>query len=185
MALTVQCGSPAYRDLRVATFAGLALMIRRYAERRFLTAGQGRLAVSILAMTFARAAAAGDGAADPAGQTWHHDFDAASTAPVLTVPLATPESLAASAIIAETDDEGANSAGSAAPAQELAARLDVRVEQKRRKFRTSAVTWMEQRSVAMGRMTDFLLGGADSGWHLVVDPTGADEYMLQWKFRFR
>ena len=74
---------------------------------------------------------------------------------------------------------------SAAPAAELAAGLDVQVEQKRRKFRTRVVDFMQDRSAAFGHMTDFLLGGADSGWHLVVDPVGDDEYVLQWKAKFR
>ena len=77
------------------------------------------------------------------------------------------------------------SSDSAAPALELAAGLDVRVDHKRRQFRSDAVSWMTQRSLAMGTMTDLLLGGADTGWHVVVDPMGAEEYILEWKVRFR
>jgi hypothetical protein len=77
------------------------------------------------------------------------------------------------------------SSTSAIPAQELAAGLDVKVDQSRRRFRSGAVSWMMQRSAAMGRMTDLLLSGSDTGWHLVVDPRGSDEYILEWKIRFR
>jgi len=76
-------------------------------------------------------------------------------------------------------------ADGAAPAQELAEGLNVRMDQKRRRFRNSAVRWMAQRSVTMGTMTDLLLTGSDTGWHVVVDPRGSDEYILEWKIRFR
>ena len=76
-------------------------------------------------------------------------------------------------------------ADGAAPAPELAEGLNVRIDQKRRKFRSSAVRWMAQRSLTMGTMTDLLLTGSDTGWHVVVDPRGADEYILEWKIRFR
>lgn len=79
----------------------------------------------------------------------------------------------------------AQSAAGVAPAPELAEGLDVQVHQKRRKFRTRAVNWVSDRSSPVGVMTDFLLSGADSGWHLAADVTGTDEYVLEWKTRFR
>jgi hypothetical protein len=149
------------------------------ANCRFLIAGQGRLAVAILAILFMRSACAGDVASGPVGRAWQ-DFDAASLARALAVPLTALQPLVTSAVAPTEDDLGGG-----ATAQELVARLDVRVQQKRRKFRAEAIDWLGQQSVAMGRMGDFLLGGADSGLHLVVDPIGADEYVLEWKVRFR
>jgi hypothetical protein len=82
-------------------------------------------------------------------------------------------------------DFDAQRASNAAPAQELATGLGVQVDKKRRKFRTRAVNWMEKQSPALGTMTDFLLGGGDSGWHLAADVTGTEEYVLEWKVKFR
>ncbi len=79
-------------------------------------------------------------------------------------------------------DNGATLEG--APAAELATGLDVHVGQQRRKLRERAVEWMADRSTPVGFMTDLLLGGADSGWHVVVDPSGDDQYILEWKLRF-
>jgi hypothetical protein len=79
-------------------------------------------------------------------------------------------------------DSGATLEG--APAAELATGLDVRVGHQRRKLRERAVEWMADRSSPVGVMTDLLLGGADSGWHVVVDPSGDDKYILEWKLRF-
>ena len=73
----------------------------------------------------------------------------------------------------------------AAPAQELASGLSLQVERKRRRFRQRAVGWVAEQSPSVGWMTDFLLGGGDSGWHLVMDPTGDDEYILEFKMKFR
>ena len=159
-------------------------MTRRSADCQLLTAGQGRLVVALFACGIAQAACAGDTPAAPSGQTSPEDFDAASSARLLTERLAMLNPLfTASAMPADEIEQA--SANGAAPAQELAAGLDVSVDQKRRKFRSVAVSWMTQRSLAMGRMTDLLLGGADTGWHVVVDPGAADVYMIQWKVRFR
>ena len=68
----------------------------------------------------------------------------------------------------------------AAPARSSPRASTSQVDQKRRKFR-ACVDYMAHRSRPFGHMTDFLLGGADSGWHFVVDPTGEDEYTLEWK----
>jgi hypothetical protein len=103
------------------------------------------------------------------------------------IELLSPRSLdpALTAAVLPDGDFSLAAAEDVAPAQELATGLGLQVQKKRRKFRQRAVNWMGDRSVAVGRMTDFLLGGADSGWHLVVDPTGTDEYVLEWKARFR
>jgi hypothetical protein len=82
-------------------------------------------------------------------------------------------------------DASTQEQGDVAPAHELAEGLDVEVTQKRRKFRARAIDWVTERSAPMGRLTDFLLGGADTGVHLVADPTGQDEYKLEWQIRFR
>jgi hypothetical protein len=107
--------------------------------------------------------------------------------PLLSVPAGTVGTHAgalSNAILPDSDFDAQSAAG-LAPAPELAAGLNVQVTQKRRKFRTRAVDWMSDRSTAAGTMTDFLLGGADSGWHLYADVTGTDEYVLEWKARFR
>lgn len=159
-------------------------MTERSATCRSLTAGHGRLVVTFFAFGLAQGACAGDTSAPPAGRPSHEDFDAASAPQMLTPQLAVLEPLFTTAVMPDDEIQQASS-DSAAPAQELAAGLDVRVDHKRREFRSDAVSWMTQRSLAMGRMTDLLLGGADTGWHVVVDPTGADEYILEWKIRFR
>ncbi len=82
-------------------------------------------------------------------------------------------------------DEDLTAADVDAPASELAEGFDVRVVHSRRKFRARAMDWISARSEAVGHMADFIVGGADSGWHLTVDPRGDDEYQLQWKARFR
>jgi hypothetical protein len=82
-------------------------------------------------------------------------------------------------------DFDAQAASNAAPAEELATGLGVQVDKKRRKFRTRAVNWMEKQSPALGTMTDFLLGGGEGGWHLAADVTGTEEYVLEWKVKFR
>lgn len=90
----------------------------------------------------------------------------------------------AAALLPDPDFEPASPAA-AAPAQELATGLGIQVEKKRRRFRQRAVNWMSDYSTSAGFLADFLIGGADSGWHLVVDPTGTDEYILEWKAKFR
>jgi hypothetical protein len=131
-----------------------------------------------------RIAWAGDSDVALIDQPWREYLEAASSVPLLAEQPTLLSAPLAAAVMPD-DEFGLENAGDAAPAYELAAGLDVRVEQKRRKFRSGAVDWMAQRSVAMGKMTDLLLGGADTGWHVVVDPRGADEYILEWKVRFR
>ncbi len=152
--------------------------------RLFATAGQGSLAVvfGVLAMT---AAARADERAAPApARPQDLQFD-------MSLSLSTaPESIAllgewrSSLVDAAFFDDGFQPEVATAPALELAAGLNVEVDQKRRKFRAKAVDWITDRSVAMGKMTDFLLGGAETGWHVVIDPTGQDEYILEWKVKF-
>jgi hypothetical protein len=127
---------------------------------------------------------AGDTEVAPAGQPWQEYPAAAGNSPLglHQSAMLSPPFVAA---VVPADMPGTASSGSAIPAQELAASLEVSVAHKRRRFRSGAVSWMTQRSPAMGKMTDLLLGGADTGWHLVVDPRGADEYILEWKIRFR
>lgn len=111
-----------------------------------------------------------------------------ATAPVVAGEAAAPAVVLAaweSGLVDAVLDTPAEPVDAAAPAQELAAGLDVQVTQKRRKFRARAIDWMSERSLAMGHMTDLLLGGADEGFHLVVDPSGDDQYILEWKVRFR
>jgi hypothetical protein len=72
----------------------------------------------------------------------------------------------------------------AAPAQELAEGLSVQITQSRRKFRARAVSWLTDRSVPAGMLGDLLLGGAETGWHVVASPGGHGEYILEWKTRF-
>lgn len=138
----------------------------------------------MLALAFVRPAAAGDGASGIADRGG--DFDAASAARRLTLPLAATGPQVASAVMPDaTQDFGQDMIGEAVPAEELAAGLTVRVDHRRRKFRSDAVSWMTQHSATMGTMTDLLLGGSDSGWHVVVDPAGNQKYILEWKVRFR
>lgn len=73
----------------------------------------------------------------------------------------------------------------AAPAYELASGLGLQVERKRRRFRQRAVNWVTDQSEPAGWLTDFLLDGDDSGWHLVMDPTGDDQYLLEFNMQFR
>jgi len=112
--------------------------------------------------------------------------------PALAEPPAAPAVDAAAPVVAAWEAglvdavlDAPTEAAAAAPAQELAAGLDVQVTQKRRKFRAQAIDWMADRSLVMGHVTDLLLGGADEGFHLVVDPSGDDQYILEWKVRFR
>jgi hypothetical protein len=111
----------------------------------------------------------------------------------LALPPAQAGATAPGALVAEWNQSLADAAffgadfqsdAAAAPAAELVEGVDVQVTQKRRKFRARAIDWMSERSETMGLMTDLLLGGADTGFHLVVDPTGQDEYILEWKARF-
>jgi hypothetical protein len=151
-------------------------MARGFDRCRSRIAGQGRLAAGLVACALSGGVRAD--APRPAALPVLPDTAAAIG---LETDLAWDDSLARATFF----DEGFQGTPSSAPAAELAAGLDVQVEQKRRKFRSRVVDFMQDRSVAFGRMTDFLLGGADSGWHFVVDPTGEDEYTLQWKAKFR
>ena len=116
-----------------------------------------------------------------------HDFDTHLAASRVVPALEMHEGLGrqglASAVMPDADplDEAATTA----PAAELAAGLDLQVDRNRRKFRTRAIDWVKDQSLAAGHLADFLVGGADSGWHLTVDPRGDDEYSLQWKVKFR
>jgi len=53
------------------------------------------------------------------------------------------------------------------------------------RFQASALQWVQQGSAGVLRVAEFLVGGGDSGWQLMVDPTGEDEYQLRWEARFR
>lgn len=154
------------------------------------TAGQARLAAGFVVacggLAVATAARADDMSAAAMAALTAHPLDASSQAPAALadngmVLGAWNDSLSRATFF----DEDFQSDAGEAPADELAAGLGVEVDQKRRKFRARIVDYMESRGAAFGRMTDFLLGGADSGWHFVVDPTGEDQYTLQWKAKFR
>jgi len=111
-----------------------------------------------------------------------HDFSPGQVAAQAVQPLAFGKPRLAALL---TADPGAGDLASPAPASELATHLDVRLERSRRKFRTRAIDWVKDRSLAVGYLADFIIDGGDSGWHLDVDLRGEDEYMLQWKARFR
>lgn len=140
------------------------------------TAGQGRPAVVL----FLLLAAATAGADAPAGDTsLQLDLPPAD----MLTGFGQWDTVLASAVL-----PGAaigNPVDVEAPAYELAEGLEVQVVHNRRKFRARAMDWVSERSLAIGQFADFIIGGADSGWHLTVDPRGDDEYQLQWKARFR
>ncbi len=154
-------------------------MIRHRATSRLFITGPGCLAAAVCAFGTTRLAMAGDD--DIAGGQTLPDSAPAELAAEALAILSPPFAAA----VLPDESLAVSPADGAAPAQELAAGLDVAIQHNQRKFRSSAVSWMTQRSAAMGRMTDLLLSGSDSGWHLVVDPRGADEYILEWKIRFR
>lgn len=161
-------------------------MASRSASSRSLIAGHGRLAVACFALSLSGVMRADDMSAAAVDALPDDALDAAVMAPATLadngIDLGTWNASLADATFFEKDFQGDDAA---APATELAAGLDVQVDQKRRKFRARVVDYMAHQSAAFGHMTDFLLGGADSGWHFVVDPTGEDEYTLQWKAKFR
>jgi hypothetical protein len=88
------------------------------------------------------------------------------------------------AVLPETRGFGMPQARSA-PAHEMASGLGLQVERKRRRFRQRAIGWLADKSRPAGWVSDFIIGGADSGWHLVMDPSGDDEYILEFKAKFR
>lgn len=151
-------------------------MIRLETAREVTTPGRRAPVLAFVLFALAGAARADDGAQA-----------VASPLEIPVLELLEPGSLdpALTAAVLPDGDFSLAAAEDVAPAPELATGLGLQVQKKRRKFRQRAVNWMGDRSAAVGRMTDFLLGGADSGWHLVVDPTGTDEYVLEWKARFR
>lgn len=161
-------------------------MASRNPDCRSLIAGQGRLAVACVVLSLSGVTRADDMIAAVAAALPEYSLDAALQAPDLLadggIYLGTWDSSLAAATFFDKDFQ---SNAAAAPASELSAGLGVEVDQKRRKFRARVVDFMADRSASFGRMTDFLLGGADSGWHLVVDPIGEDEYVLEWKAKFR
>ncbi len=112
-----------------------------------------------------------------------HDFDTDAAVARAVMPLLVGERGLATLALSSGDVLEETSA--VVPSAELAANLNVQLDRSRRKFRTRTIDWVKGRSVAVGQLADFLVGGADSGWHLRVDPRGDDEYMLQWQARFR
>ncbi len=116
-----------------------------------------------------------------------HDFDTQLAASRVVPPLEMEAGLGGQGLASGVMPAGdpLDDAATAAPAAEQAAGLDLQVDRNRRKFRTRAIDWVKDQSVAAGHLADFLVGGADSGWHLTVDPRGDDEYSLQWKVKFR
>ncbi|MCC7488656.1 MAG: hypothetical protein IT485_03325 [Gammaproteobacteria bacterium] len=116
-----------------------------------------------------------------------HDFDTRLAASHVVAPLEMGGGLGAHGLASAVmpGSELSDDAEAAAPAAELAAGLDLQVDRNRRKFRTRAIDWVMDQSVAAGYLADFLVGGADSGWHFTMDPRGDDEYSLQWKVKFR
>ncbi|MCC7329389.1 MAG: hypothetical protein IT484_04445 [Gammaproteobacteria bacterium] len=111
-----------------------------------------------------------------------HDFDPDAAVSQVVAPLVAGGTGLAAAVAVDLD---APDDSAAAPAVELATGLNVQMDLNRRKFRTRAIDWVMDRSVTVGYLADFLVGGADSGWHLGVDLRGDDEYTLQWRARFR
>lgn len=159
-------------------------MSRRDATGKTKTAGWSVPAIVLCLACVAPSATAAEAVAAPAPTTapLSLDLPVLLSVPVLDLDGSTT---GLSGAVLPDGDFDAQAASNAAPAQELATGLGVQVDKKRRKFRTRAVNWMEKRSPALGTMTDFLLGGGDSGWHLAADVTGTEEYVLEWKVKFR
>lgn len=159
-------------------------MSRRDATGKTTTAGRLIPAIVLCLACVARSVLADDAVTAAASGTAPLSLEPPV---VLSVPLLDLGSSATSlsgAVLPDGEFD-AQAASNAAPAQELATGLGVQVDKKRRKFRTRAVNWMEKQSPALGSMTDFLLGGGDSGWHLAADVTGTQEYVLEWQVKFR
>lgn len=154
-------------------------MPTRIAVRSRAPGGPGArpAAWTVLLALLAGAALAGEPPATAA-----HDFDTGLAVSRVLAPLPLGERGLASAVM--PDQAVPDDAAAAAPADELAAGLGMQVDRNRRKFRAKAIDWVMDRSVAVGHLADFLVGGADSGWHLTVDPRGEDQYTLQWQARF-
>lgn len=143
-----------------------------------LRAGHGRrMALLPLGLLIAAGAWADE---PPVAAT--HDFSPEHAVAELMQPLAFGKPRLAALL---TSDPGTAAATGSAPASELATHLDARLDRSRRKFRARAIDWVKDQSLAVGYFADFIIDGGDSGWHLDVDLRGEDEYMLQWKARFR
>jgi hypothetical protein len=141
--------------------------------------------VTMLCLLLAQSAVADDLASPPLTNASGLQLDPPSS---LSLSLDMPDD-SASALSAAILPDGAFDAlaesGSHASAHELAGNLNVQIDQKRRKFRNRTVNFVAERSVFAGTMTDLLLDGSDTGWHLAVDATGTREYVVEWKTRFR
>lgn len=162
----------------------MRFMLRREDNATARARGYGCPAAMICLLALAQVAAADD---EPVAAAVVASDVRIESLPALSTSLAVPDAsiMGLSGAFLPTGELFAQGSEADAPAHELAAGLNVQVTKSRRKFRTRAVNWMTDRSVAMGVVTDFLLGGGDSGWHLVADVTGTDEYVLEWKAKFR
>lgn len=153
---------------------------RRVASRR-PAAGQGRPA-AVLFVTLLLSGA-GPACADAPSSRAPPELDLELMAADAFTDTGGWDNVLVAAVMPGNDDLAAADAD--APALELAEGFDVQIVHSRRKFRARAMDWISDRSIAIGHVADFIVGGADSGWHLTVDPRGDDEYQLQWKARFR
>lgn len=125
--------------------------------------------------------AAGAWADEPPAATIH-DFNPEHAVAELMQPLTFGKPRLAALL---SSDPGTAAVTDGVPASELVTHLDARLDRSRRKFRVRAIDWVKDQSLAVGYFADFIIDGGDSGWHLDVDLRGEDEYMLQWKARFR